>query len=119
MSQKTVSNDLTFLKKDAVVFVQQNRANVAFEYKQVMSNFYQLRKEAWKQFQSAQSETVKTNLYGIIESININIMDLLAAGDIIYLESVLKNSKEQAASIKEGMNQALDSTSTSSSQAVF
>jgi DNA-binding transcriptional regulator LsrR (DeoR family) len=46
ISQKTVSNDLVFLKKDAILFVQQNRANVAFEYKQVMSNFYQLRKEA-------------------------------------------------------------------------
>jgi DNA-binding transcriptional regulator LsrR (DeoR family) len=118
MSQKTVSNDLTFLKKDAVVFVQQNRANVAFEYKQIMCNFYQLRKEAWNHFHSTDSENVKTNLYGIIESINTNIMDLLAAGDMIELE-ILDNSKEQAASIKEDMNQAIDSTSTLSNQAQF
>ena len=118
MSQKTISNDLTYLKKDAVVFVHQNRVNVAFEYKQVMSNFYQLRKEAWNHFKATQSENVKTNLYGIIESININIMDLIAAGDMIELELLLKSSKEQAVSIKEDMNQALDSTSTSS-QAVF
>lgn len=117
MSQKTVSNDLTYLKKESVVFVHEHRANVAFEYKQVMSNFYQLRKEAWNHFQSTQSENVKTNLYGIIESININIMDLIAAGDMIDLELALKNSKEQAASIKEGLNQALDSKS--SSEAVF
>ena len=119
MSQKTVSNDLRFLKKDAVEFVHQNRANVAFEYKQALSNFYQLRKEAWKQFQSTQSENVKTNLYGIIESININIMDLLATGDMIQMELLLKGSKEQAAAIKEGMNQAVDSTSSLSTQAQF
>lgn len=116
MSQKTVLNDLTFLRKDAVLFVHGNRANVAFEYKQVMSNFYQLRKEAWKQFQSTASENVKTNLYSIIESINVNIMDIIAAGDLIELE-LLNSAKDQAASIKEDLNQALDSTS--STQAMF
>jgi DNA-binding transcriptional regulator LsrR (DeoR family) len=118
MSQKTVSNDLTYLKKDAVAFVHQNRANVAFEYKQVMSNFYQLRKEAWKQFQSTESDNIKTSLYGIIES--INIMDLIAAGDLIELELRLKSSKEQATTIKEDMTQAVAlASSTSSSQAIF
>jgi transcriptional regulator len=116
MSQKTISNDLTFLKKDAVAFVHQNRTNIAFEYKVVMSNFYQLRKEAWKQFQSTKSENVKTNLYGIIESININIMDILAAGDLIDLE-LMTNAKEHAVSISEDMKQALDSTQ--STQAIF
>ena len=119
MSQKTVSNDLRFLKQDAVEFVHQNRANVAFEYKQVISNFYQLRKEAWKHFSSTESETVKTNLYGIIESININIMDLLATGDMIQMELILKSSKEQAAEVREVMNQALDQAPTQSTQAQF
>ena len=119
MSRRTISNDLDFLRKESAVFVQQNRVNVAFEYKQVMSNFYQLRKEAWKQFQETRNENVKTNLYGIIESINVNIMDLLAAGDMIELE-ILHDAKEQAASIKGDMNQAIDPTSLSkSSQAIF
>lgn len=78
-----------------------------------MTNFYQLRKEAWNHFKSTESENVKTDLYGIIESINVDIMDLIAAGDTIELELLLKTSKEQAASIKEGMNQAIDSTSLS------
>jgi hypothetical protein len=45
ISQKTVSNDFTALKKDAVEFVKKNREYIAFEYQQALSNFYQLRKE--------------------------------------------------------------------------
>jgi hypothetical protein len=45
ISQKTVSDDLTALKKDAVEFVKKNREHIAFEYQQALSNFYQLRKE--------------------------------------------------------------------------
>ena len=46
ISQKTVINDLTALKKDAVEFVKKNRGeHIAFEYQQALSNFYQLRKE--------------------------------------------------------------------------
>jgi hypothetical protein len=45
ISQKTVSNDLTALKKDAVEFVKKNREHIAFESQQALYNFYQLRKE--------------------------------------------------------------------------
>jgi arginine repressor len=48
ISQKTISNDLAFLRKDAIEFVKQNREHVAFEFKQTLSNFYQLRKEGGK-----------------------------------------------------------------------
>jgi predicted transcriptional regulator len=93
ISQKTVSNDLTWLKQDAVEFIKKNREHIAFEYKQVISNFYQLRKEAWNQFNSKETTavtSVKISLYGIIESINNNIMSLLAAGDMIQLELLEK-----------------------------
>jgi transcriptional regulator len=107
MSQKTVSNDLTWLKKDAVEFIKKNREHIAFEYKQAMSNFYQLRKEAWKQFNSTKNEGIKTNLYGILENINNNIMHLLSAGDMIELE-LLQKSKEQAKETREDMNQVIE-----------
>jgi hypothetical protein len=45
ISQKTVSNDLTALNKDAVEFVKKIREHIAFGYQQALSNFYQLRKE--------------------------------------------------------------------------
>jgi hypothetical protein len=86
ISQRTISNDLAFLRKDAVEFVKKNREHVAFEYRQALSNFYQLRKEAWKHFYSTNDEGIKTHLYGVIESINNDIMNLLAVGDMIELE---------------------------------
>jgi DNA-binding transcriptional regulator LsrR (DeoR family) len=109
MSQKTVSNDLTWLKKDAVEFIKKNREHIAFEYKQAMSNFYQLRKEAWNQFNSTKNEGIKTNLYGIIENINNNIMHLLSAGDMIELE-LLQKAKEQAKETREDLDKTLESS---------
>jgi hypothetical protein len=109
ISQKTVSNDLTWLKKDAVEFIKRNREHIAFEYKQAMSNFYQLRKEAWKHFSSTKNDNVKTNLYGVIESINNNIMHLLSAGDMIELE-LLQKSKEQAEETREDLNRTFESS---------
>jgi hypothetical protein len=46
ISQKTVSNDLAFLRKEAIEFVKKNRENVVFGYQRALSNFYQMRKEA-------------------------------------------------------------------------
>lgn len=102
ISQKTPSNDLAWLKKDAIKFLKKNRENVAFDYHQALSNFYQLRKETWKQFNSTKNETIKTSLYGILESINNNIITLSAVGDIIekkvtaeQLQSAAKETKEE------------------------
>src|SRR5215212_6319539 len=90
ITQRTVGRDLEWLRKDAVEYVKKNREYIAFEYQQVLSNFYQLRKEAWKHFNSASNENVKVNLYGVIESINNNIMSLLATGDLIEAELLEK-----------------------------
>jgi len=116
ISQKTVSNDVAWLRKDAIEFIRSNKEQLAYEYRQTLSNFYQLRKEAWNHFQTTQSESIKAELYSIIESININILDLVTSCDMIEAESVLKDSKEQAATIKEGMNQAIDSTLSDQAQ---
>ena len=108
ISQKTVSNDLAWLKKDAVEFAKKSREHIAFEYRQATSNFFQLRKETWKHFNSTKNESIKTNLYGIIENINNNIMSLLAAGDMIELE-LLEKAKTQAEETREDMdNKAIE-----------
>jgi DNA-binding transcriptional regulator LsrR (DeoR family) len=108
ISQRTVSRDLEWLREDAVEYVKKNREHIAFDYKQAMSNFYQLRKEAWKHFSSTKNENVKTNLYGVIESINNNIMSLLAAGDMIELE-LLQKAREQAKETREDLDRTLES----------
>jgi predicted transcriptional regulator len=105
ISQKTVSNDLAWLKKDAIEFLKKNRENVAFDYHQALSNFYQLRKEAWKQFNSTKSETIKTSLYDILESINNNIMTLSSVGDIIEKEVTVEQLQAASKETKEELQE--------------
>ncbi len=105
ISQKSPSNDLAWLKKDAIEFLKKNRENVAFDYHQALSNFYQLRKEAWKQFNSTKNETIKTSLYGILESINNNIITLSAIGDIIEKEVTAEQLQAAAKETKEELQE--------------
>jgi predicted transcriptional regulator len=105
ISQKTVSNDLAWLKKDSIEFLKKNRENVAFDYHQALSNFYQLRKEAWKQFNSTKSETIKTSLYDILESINNNIMTLSSVGDIIEKEVTVEQLQAASKETKEELQE--------------
>ncbi len=105
VSQKTISNDLAFLKKDAIQFVKKNREYVAFEYRQTLSNFYQLRKEAWRHFNNTKNENVKTSLYGILESINNNILTLSSVGDIIQQEIRVEEMQEAANQTREELQE--------------
>lgn len=116
VSQKTVSNDLAWLRQDAIESIRNNREDLAFEYKQAKSNLYQLRKEAWKHFQSTQNEAIKTHLYSIIVDITNNITVLSAAGDMIQVELV--SIKEHTNTLKEDMmKEALDQSTND--QAIF
>jgi DNA-binding CsgD family transcriptional regulator len=88
ISQKTVSRDLDWLRKDAIDFVKKNREHIAFEYKQTLSNFYQLRKEAWKQFHDTKNEEVKIGLFKVISSLNQDLVRLFGIDDLAELEIV-------------------------------
>lgn len=97
VDQKTVSNDLKFIRAESLKNISRKREEVAFEFELALSNLYQLRKKAWAQFTRAetakpkQDEEIQLRLYPIIESINANIMALLSTSDIIeqdILESV-------------------------------
>ena len=120
ISQRTVSRDLEWLRQDAVQFVKKNRDHIAFEYRQVLSNFYQLRKEAWKQFrQASDNSNIKVSLYDTLQSLNGNIMALLASGDIIDRE-MIEHAKQQVTEIEEGMEKAIEQqTSRDDNQAKF
>jgi hypothetical protein len=110
VSQKTVSNDLAWLRKEAFENVKRNREHIAFEYDLALSNFYQLRRKAWIQFaraEIAKNEGIQLNLYPIIESINANIMALLATGDIIE-QDLLQYANEQAEKIEKGIESISD-----------
>lgn len=119
VSRRMVGYDLEWLKKDSNVdFINNNNNNrnkIAEEYKKAMSNFEQLRAEAWKHFRQAKNESnIKVALYDIIQSINNNILVMLSVGDMIEMELKIKTANENAKEIKEEMNETLDK-----SEAIF
>jgi hypothetical protein len=104
VSQKTVSNDLAWWRKESIVYIKNSGEHIALEYRKVLSNFYQLRKSAWEWFNKPDIEKdTKLALYHTLEYINGDIMDLLAAGDMIKLEDL-----EQQKQYSEGIRKELD-----------
>jgi transcriptional regulator len=110
VSRRMVGYDLEWLKKESIAdFLSDNRKKIAEEYKKAMSNFEQLRAEAWKHFRQAKNESnIKVALYDTIQSINNNILILLSVGDMIEMELKIKTANENAKEIREEMDKALE-----------
>ena len=53
-----------------------------------ISNFYQLRKEAWKQFHDTKNEDVRVGLYKVISSLNQDLAKLFGIDDMAELEII-------------------------------
>src|SRR5918997_3469172 len=95
ISYRTVYRDVKHLKKQARQYIKEQQTNLAFEYQQVLANFYHLRKIAWEWFNSTKmTEDAKMPLFNILQHINNDIMNLLAAGDMIQLEIVEEEKKQ-------------------------
>ena len=120
-SQPTISTDIIYLRKDAEAFVKENRKHLAFEYSQVMSNLHQLRKKAWTHFENTEDDNVKLDLYEILEGINLSILNVMGAGDIIEAE-LLQSKKDYASKVREeieGIESKQHQQQSQHSQALF
>lgn len=110
-SFKTVCNDLAWHEHQANQEIKEHKKHIALEYKEAKANFEYLRKKAWQQFTKADKEgdeDRKIQLYPILESLNANILAIIAAGDIIDKE-LIEHAKQQARQIEEeGLNKTID-----------
>jgi len=120
ISQKTVSNDLAWWRKESVSYIKESSEHIALEYRKVLSNFYQLRRSAWEWFNKPDlDKDTKLALYHTIEHINNDIMNLLAAGDMIRLE-YLEEQKQHTEDVRKELDQMMMRTSHGNqSSAVF
>ena len=115
VSQKTVSNDLAWWRKESIAYIKNSSENIALEYRKVLSNFYQLRKSAWEWFNKPDiDKDTRLALYQTLEHINGDIMNLLAAGDLIKLEDLEQQKQHTQAVRKEldGMKPQNDNQSS-------
>ena len=105
VSQKTVSNDLSWWRKESIVYIKNSGEHIALEYRKVLSNFYQLRKSAWEWFNKPDiDKDTKLALYHTLEHINGDIMNLLAAGDLIKLED-LEQQKQYTQDVRKELDE--------------
>jgi|ERR687892_84180 hypothetical protein len=118
ISSRTVGRDLDYLRRESNEYVKKNMKHLAFEYRKVLSNFYQLRKEAWNHFNTTKNEGIKAHLYQTIQDINNDIMNMLAIEDIIKMEVMLQEAKDKAEITRQGMNDIIHGNEYQS-QAVF
>ena len=118
ISSRTVGRDLDYLRRESNEYVKKNMKHLAFEYRKVLSNFYQLRKEAWNHFNTTKNEGIKAHLYQTIQDINNDIMNMLAIEDIIKMEVMLQEAKDKAEITRRGMNDIIHGNEYQS-QAVF
>jgi hypothetical protein len=63
VSQKTVSNDLAWWRKESIAYIKNSGEHIALEYRKVLSNFYQLRKSAWEWFNKPDIDKIQNLLY--------------------------------------------------------
>lgn|SRR5918996_174997 len=121
ISRQSVSIDLKWLKDNSIEYVKNHRDDMAMEYRQVLSNLYQLRKKGWllmEQAENKHNENLQRDMFAVIQSINADIINLRAIGDIVR-EDVIKQSKESAAEIQQKMEKALEQNHLRHSAAIF
>jgi hypothetical protein len=121
VSQKTVSNDLAWCRKESTSYIKNSGEHIALEYRKVLSNFYQLRKSAWEWFNKPDiDKDTRLALYQTLEHINGDIMNLLAAGDLIKLEN-LEQQKHYAQDVRKELDEMMKMKSHNDNQssAVF
>jgi len=120
VSQKTVSNDLVWWRKESMAYIKESGEHIALEYRKVLSNFYQLRKSAWEWFNKPDvDKDTKLALYQTLERINGDIMNLLAAGDLIKLED-LEQQKQYTQDVRNELDEMrMKSQYDNQSSAVF
>lgn len=105
VSRRTVGNDLEYLSHNAFIIMQQQQRNIAFEYQQVLSNFYQLRRDAWARFNDPRTNNHdRMMLYHILENLNHDILDTLAVGDMIEYEAV-ESMKKDVSNMQNAMDE--------------
>jgi hypothetical protein len=118
VSQKTISNDLAWWRKESIAYIKNSGEHIALEYRKVLSNFYQLRKSAWEWFNKQDNDKdTKLALYNTLEHINGDIMNLLAAGDLIKLED-LERQKQYTQDVRNELDE-MKSQNDNQSSAVF
>jgi len=103
VSQPTISGDLAYLEKESINLLKNSSTQIALEYRTVLSNLYQLRRDAWVEYNRPDIDLdSKLALTHTIERLSIGIFNMLASSDLIQLE-LLENEKQRIQDVQDDL----------------
>ena len=110
-SFKTVCLDIKWFEENANEEIREQQRNIALEYIEALDVFRYLKRKALEQFERAEKERNEDRMEGldpIIQSINVDLIDLQNQSDLIKAE-VLLQKKDKAESLKEDLDKVIES----------
>jgi transcriptional regulator len=98
-SQAQISKDLAVIRSRAREQLTNHYQELPMRYRMVLSNLEAIRKEAWQTVAHTQDARSKSVLFNTLIAVNREIMDVIAAGDLIEqevanAELIAKEAKE-------------------------
>lgn len=103
-SQAQISKDLAVIRSRAREQLTNHYQELPMRYRMVLSNLEAIRKEAWQTVAHTQDARSKSVLFNTLIGVNREIMDVIAAGDLI--EQEVANAELIAKEAKEDLQRA-------------
>jgi transcriptional regulator with XRE-family HTH domain len=103
-SQAQISKDLAVIRSRAREQLTNHYQELPMRYRMVLSNLEAIRKEAWQTVAHTQDARSKSVLFNTLIAVNREIMDVIAAGDLI--EQEVANAELIAKEAKEDLQRA-------------
>lgn len=105
-SQAQISKDLAVIRSKARDELTNHYLELPIRYRMVLSNLEQIRKEAWQTVANTQDARSKSVLFNTLIAVNREILDVIAAGDLIEqevanAELIAKEAKEDLVKAKQ------------------
>ena len=102
--QAQISKDLDVIRSKARDELTNHYLELPIRYRMVLSNLEQIRKEAWQTVANTQDARSKSVLFNTLIAVNREILDVIAAGDLI--EQEVANAELIAKEAKEDLVKA-------------
>jgi transcriptional regulator with XRE-family HTH domain len=112
-SQAQISKDLAVIRSKAREQLASHYQELPIRYRIVISNLEQIRKEAWQTVANTQDARSRSVLFNTLISVNREILDVIAAGDLIEqevanAEIIAKEAKDDLEKAKERLAEQAD-----------
>jgi DNA-binding transcriptional regulator LsrR (DeoR family) len=118
ISRRTIGDDLQYLQANAFSIIRSRQANLAYEYEETLSNFYQMRKMIWAKLRLPDEqleERNRQNYLHLLETVNHDIMHMHAIGDMVEAE-MMQHLQDDERYVQEELDKKSDGQGNNNTQ---